>query len=397
MQGMSRARLFLFILWVFSKVVLVAGPLDPPGGYYSSAEGLSGAALEAALHEIIDDHTMIDYSWPPFQAVDRSPDDATQVELIYSPGTRGVNENGGSVGDWNREHLWPRSFGIFNDGGPDNSDIFNLRPCDVQVNSERGSLFFDDTEAGQSINLQFAAPGCSKDNDSWEIRGDEKGDVARSCFYMAVRYDGSDGETNDLVLSDTPNKGNSEFGRLQTLLRWHRLDPVTKRERERNQAVYEDWQGNRNPFIDRPEFAEQLFLAAYTGRDEDGDSLGDFWEWTAAGTDQFGALEDPDEDLFPMLLEYAFLSNPMEADGEAQPILRNEGREFVYYRNLSAVGLSYVVETTTSLKSADWMSVTEGSSVSMDQGNGRAEVVVTLPAVGDGRRFYRLKVSTAGR
>ena len=132
------------------------------------------------------------------------------------------NLNGGNVGDWNREHLWPRSFGI-NSSGPDNSDIFNLRPSDVQVNSERGSLFFDNTDPDGAIPLQFDAPGCSKDANSWEPRDDEKGDVARSCFYMAVRYDASDGGTTDLELSDAPNSSNSEFGKLITLLQWHRL------------------------------------------------------------------------------------------------------------------------------------------------------------------------------
>ena len=380
------------LIWLAGVSCLVAGPYDPPANYYASAEGLSGSDLEDALHDIIDGHTVIAYSWPPFQAVDESPTNANAVELIYSPDTRGKNENGGSVGDWNREHLWPRSYGIFNDGGADNSDIFNLRPSDVQVNSERGSLFFDDT--GQAIALQFSAPGCSKDIDSWEPRDDEKGDIARACFYMHVRYDGSDPLTNDLTLSDSPDRDASRFGMLETLLEWHRLDPVEDRNRQRNQAVYDDWQGNRNPFIDRPEFAEQLFLALYPNRDSDADGLPDFWEWTAASSDEFSALSDPDDDGAPMLLEYAFGGNPILND-PLPPVLTNiDGTpRFIYYRALGTHGLTYTIETTTDLKDGPWTSVSPVGSTSQSAGLNRVRVFAEIPAATGARRFYRMKIS----
>ncbi|MEN8736233.1 MAG: endonuclease I family protein [Akkermansiaceae bacterium] len=380
-------------IWLAGISVLAAGPYDPPSNYYATAEGLTGTDLESALHHIIDGHTVIAYSWPPFQAVDRSLTVANHVELIYSPGTRSQNENGGSSGDWNREHLWPRSYGIFNDGGADNSDIFNLRPSDVQVNAERGSLFFDDTR--QSIPLQFSAPGCSKDDDSWEPRDDEKGDVARACFYMHVRYDGSDSQTNDLTLSDSPDRNASRFGKLATLLEWHRLDPVNDRNRQRNQEVYDDWQGNRNPFIDRPEFAEQLFLAQYPDRDADSDGLPDFWEWTAAASDEFSALADPDQDGMPMLLEYAFGAQPLVSDNAAPFLTTIDGvPRFVYYRALEPRGITYTIETTTSLDNGPWLSLTPTSSTSQNVGSNRIRIFAAIPASADARRFYRMKIST---
>lgn len=380
------------LIWLVGISFLAAGPYDPPTNYYASAQGLSGVELENALHSIIDNHTVIAYSWPPFQAVDQSPTNSNEVELIYSPSTRNKNDNGGSVGDWNREHLWPRSYGIFNDGGADNSDIFNLRPSDVQVNAERGSLFFDDTE--QALALQFSAPGCSKDRDSWEPRDDEKGDIARACFYMHVRYDGSDSQTNDLTLSDSPDRDASRFGKLETLLEWHRLDPVNDRNRQRNQEVYDDWQRNRNPFIDHPEFAEQLFLAQYPTRDSDADGLPDFWEWTALSSDEFNATSDPDQDGFNMLLEYAFGGNPTISDSSA-PVLTNVGGvpRFVYYRALGIQGITYTIETTTDLQNGPWVSASVLGSSSQRAGANRMQVFAEIPATLNAQRFYRMKVS----
>lgn len=380
------------LIFIGGAVVSQAGPYDPPASYYSAAEGLSGSGLENALHNIIDNHTIIDYSWPPFQAVDQSATNANEIELIYSPGTRGKFENGGSVGDWNREHLWPRSFGI-SSSGADNSDIFNLRPSDVQVNSERGSLFFEDTSSSQQITLRFSAPGCSKDNDSWEPRDDEKGDVARACFYMHVRYDGSDNQTTDLVLSDSPSSGASRFGKLETLLEWHRLDPVDDRNRQRNQAVYDDWQGNRNPFIDHPEFAEQLFLAQYPTRDSDSDGLADFWEWTAASTDEFGPMSDPDGDGSPMLLEYAFGGHPLEKDQMPTSLSRDGALLFTYLRNTKSTGISYIIESSPNLVNGSWTPVSVLSSSSEAAGTNRNRIFVEIPEPADQKRFYRMKIS----
>ena len=76
---------------------------------------------------------------------------------------------------------------------------------------------------------------------------------------MDVRYDGEESETPDLELinMDT-DRGEPQFGRLCTLREWHQADPVDDAERNRNQIIY-SWQGNRNPFIDHPEFAASIF------------------------------------------------------------------------------------------------------------------------------------------
>ena len=375
---------------------LYADSFDPPSGYYSTAEGKSGVLLAGALHDIIDNHTIIPYSWPPYQDLDESPLESDKVVLIYSGITRAKNLNGGSVGDWNREHIWPKSFGV-GSGGADTSDVVNLRPADVQVNSERGSLYFDNTDPATSIPLQFEAPGSSKDLDSWEPRDVEKGDIARSCFYMAVRYDGSDSQAPDLKLSDTPNAAENEFGKLLTLLQWHREDPVSAEERQRNQGVYDNYQGNRNPFIDRPEFAELVFLERYPSMDADADGILDFWEWTKVGHDGEDVDSDTDEDEIPLLAEFAMLGDPTKPDAEKSPILYRSGGDFLfeYRRNRAATNLNYVVEETSIPREGDagWDAVSDFTSVSVVLNTELEVVTLTIPHdAEDKRRFFRLRL-----
>lgn len=87
---------------------------------------------------------------------------------------------------------------------------------------------------------------------------DVRGDVARAILYMDLRYEGDEGSTTlDLVVSDCPETvpDGAGMGYLSQLLQWHIDDPVDDDERERNEKVCANWQGNRNPFIDFPELA----------------------------------------------------------------------------------------------------------------------------------------------
>ncbi|MDA6131057.1 endonuclease, partial [Escherichia coli] len=74
-------------------------------------------------------------------------------------------------------------------------------------------------------------------------------------FYMAVRYEGDSGEV-DLELNNQVNNGSAPYhGKMSVLLKWHKEDPVDDNERRRNEIIYSDYQHNRNPFIDHPEWA----------------------------------------------------------------------------------------------------------------------------------------------
>lgn len=97
------------------------------------------------------------------------------------------------------------------------------------------------------------------DDDSFEPRDAVKGDVARMILYMGVRYDGTDGfpdlEPNDAV----GNGSKPNIGRISVLLSWHTQDPPDATEQRRNQVIHDQFQHNRNPFIDHPEWAASIY------------------------------------------------------------------------------------------------------------------------------------------
>jgi endonuclease I len=86
-----------------------------------------------------------------------------------------------------------------------------------------------------------------------------KGDIARGIFYMAVRYDGDDGFA-DLEPNDSVDNGSAPYiGRLSVLLAWSAQDPPDAAEQARNDVIYDQFQHNRNPFIDHPEWAGAIW------------------------------------------------------------------------------------------------------------------------------------------
>ncbi len=264
----SALRLF----FGFAACAISATFADEPPGYYAAAVGFTGTALRSALHTIIKTgHIAVGYgnSDEAMLVTDESPNDSTRVTLLYSRRQElkvyfignGNPTPPGSLG-WNREHQWPDSLGI--DGRePMYSDLFNLRPADVDVNGDRGNLYYDESTVGASGYQNPAHPEatlCTQDGDSWEPPAEVKGDIARSMFYMDLRYEGTGGEP-DLRLTDNAaliNSSSAYMGRLSTLLVWHFLDPVSDAERLRNDRVY-SFQHNRNPFIDHPEWVEALY------------------------------------------------------------------------------------------------------------------------------------------
>ncbi|WP_245976670.1 endonuclease [Oceanobacillus arenosus] len=229
----------------------------PQADYYASAIGKKGDALKDSLHEIIDDHHQLSYSevWDALKVTDEDPNNPNNVILLYSGESRSKDRNGGMVGDWNREHTWAKSHGNFGTSNGPGTDIHHLRPSDVQVNSSRGNLDFDN--GGSSVKN---CAECKRDGDSFEPPNEVKGDIARMLFYMAVRYEA--GDKVDLELNDRVNNGSNPFhGKISVLLKWHEQDPVNEWEINRNNKI-QDIQGNRNPFIDNPEWAEDIWEEA---------------------------------------------------------------------------------------------------------------------------------------
>ena len=251
----------LLILTLLGQGVLFA---QAPSGYYNSANGLTGEALKAELNNIIDGHTEYSYSdlWDLLKVTDRDPNNSSNVVGIYSRFSMNAAAEYASGAGWNREHVWAKSRGDFGTSNGPGTDLHHIRAEDVTTNSARSNKAFDNggspyTDSGG--NYSGSTPA-STDSDSWYPGNNVRGDVARMILYMAVRYEGENGEP-DLELTEDvlPNTDKSPYHGVESvLLAWHAADPVSTEEMNRNNAIY-SYQGNRNPFIDHPEYVDAIW------------------------------------------------------------------------------------------------------------------------------------------
>ncbi|MGB0427455.1 MAG: endonuclease [Flavobacteriales bacterium] len=269
----------IFALFFIGMANLLAQPLN----YYQTANGLSGAALKAELHSIIEDHVELEYGTikTVIRQADEDPNNSDNVILLYTGNSiykfDFANDpfNSNQNDFWNREHVWAKSHGNF---GPDgnftergaNTDAHHLRPVDQTINSARSNKDFDN--GGTIVNNGTTPTDCKSTENSWEPRDEVKGDVARMIFYMATRYEGGtsalgDAEPDLEVVEALNTYPNPEMGKLSTLLAWHNQDPVDAFELNRNDVIF-NWQTNRNPFIDQPHLVDVIFGTASQSPEE---------------------------------------------------------------------------------------------------------------------------------
>ena len=261
------AKLFLFLLLLQSSILL--GQI--PSGYYTNAEGKTGYALKTELSFIIDGHTDRGYSalWTLYYTSDDKPNG--KVWDMYSdiPGgtppyefTFGNDQCGNYSGEgscYNREHSFPKSW--FNDGTPMINDAHHIVPTDGYVNGRRGNFPFGETNGGTYTSQNGSKVGSSTlsgySGTVFEPIDEYKGDFARIYFYMATRYESQiDSWSSDMLNGTEDQVYNDTF--LRMLLSWHDSDPVSQKEVDRNNDVY-DFQGNRNPFVDHPEWVSCIW------------------------------------------------------------------------------------------------------------------------------------------
>ena len=261
--------MWLFLgIWILDIGISRSFAGAPPN-YYATTASLTGPALRAELHRLArTPHVSLTYSGTrtALEFCDQDPANVSNVILIYTrrsePKSNFINSTPQNATQWNREHLWPNSRGILDDGA-DYADLFNLRPADVEVNADRGNLAFEETDstAGMVVPGSAEAPQTSRDTNSWEPPPVVKGDIALAMFYMALRYDADGPQEPDLNLTDNMGlvTGSAPLmGRLTTLLLWHLDDPVSPAEMVRNDCVHQR-QGNRNPFIDCPAWVTSIY------------------------------------------------------------------------------------------------------------------------------------------
>ncbi|WP_396181450.1 endonuclease [Flavobacterium sp.] len=243
-----------------------------PVGYYVSLEGLSGAALKQAVQNIIANpsevrlHSYADI-WEILKTSDQNPLNSGQIWEIYleQPMSKIDQQLGSSsLGKWNREHIFCQSRGGFVVADIDLadgigmwtttsaaatvdgvSDAHHIRAVNGQENSSRNNKNYG------NVNTATVYAGATGSQGSW------RGDVARACFYMAVRFIGLN------VVNGDPSENNGtnpsgNIGDLATLLSWTASDPRDDFEMNRNNYI-QTWQHNRNPFIDHPLLANYIF------------------------------------------------------------------------------------------------------------------------------------------
>lgn len=276
-----------------NRTLLVDGSSSGPNGYYNSVNDNSASALRSSLHPVIDDHTWFPYTssrtdtWNILDLADEDPNNSSRILDVYRNAS--YPKAGGGNSFYNREHTWPSSYGFPNNGNLNYpyTDTHMLYLSDINYNSQRGNSPYAQCDAACNESTTQVNDGMgggsglysaqsnwrrgSSGTGTWQTWGGRKGDVARALMYMDIRYEGGrHNRTNtnepNLILTDdrsrinrtTSNVSVAYMGLLSTILRWHLEDPPDERERLRNDVV-QSFQGNRNPFIDHPEWALCLF------------------------------------------------------------------------------------------------------------------------------------------
>ena len=280
---------YLFILSVFPIVASAQAPAE----YYSGTESLTGYALKTKLHDIISTK-VYNYHYDDLKTLygqtdidryyDYGADNTTYLLDIYSNNPTGTtayhytlsniigSANAEGLG-WNREHMMPQS--SFNSAYPMYSDLFFVVPTDARINQLRSNYPYG--KAGSTVYYNFTngskqasngTPNATYTGRVYEPIDEFKGDVARTLLYFAVRYEGKLGSFNYTTNAADPTKDQNpldgseekayENWYIAMLLNWHQQDPVSQREIDRNNSIY-NIQKNRNPFIDHPEWVSSIW------------------------------------------------------------------------------------------------------------------------------------------
>lgn len=259
-------RLAWTVIFVLCGIIINA---TIPTGYYNSAEGKNKGALLEALELIVGEHKTLGYGdlWDLYYESDVTSEGYIWDMYTTSKYTPGRNQCGSysKIGDcYNREHSFPKSW--FDDRSPMYSDAFHIYPTDGKVNGQRSNYPFGECANGSYVSSSGGVKALGRLGSStfsgysgtvFEPDDQYKGDFARSYFYMAAAYNSYIDDWSSAQLAGNSYPCFSDWS-VNLLMKWHREDPVSEKEINRNEVVYR-WQGNRNPFIDHPELAEYVW------------------------------------------------------------------------------------------------------------------------------------------
>ncbi len=231
--------------------------------YYASITETSGQALKTQLHNLIATNTLTNYDASReamYSTIDNINGKVTGVysglEVAHTYGT--TSTPAGIDCEHSYPQSWLEAYESASDYAIARTDIHHLFPTKSEVNSSRGNLPFDNvnsvlnswSEASGYVSYR----GTNIDGETvFEVADQHKGNTARAMLYMNTRW--------NLPLSDDGSTTGLNIDMLPTLLQWHEADPVDQAEIDRNEGIY-DYQGNRNPFVNHPEWVTAIYGSA---------------------------------------------------------------------------------------------------------------------------------------
>lgn len=284
MKNKYTLLLILLSSWCFAQI---------PNGYYSSATG-TGYALKTQLKtRITTGHNDQGYGaiWGLYTQSafrDNYYENNGSLLDIYSENPTGTDAyeytstgqqcgNYGGEGDcYNREHLVPQSYFDGFQVDPMKNDPFHVVPSDGKVNGDRNNFPFGVVASGTYVSSNGSKRGANAINGFSNYAGTVfepidafKGDVARAYFYFATRYEdfmddfynaanANSCQAKNMFDGSTNKVFSDNF--ILLLIKWHLQDPVSPKEIAQNNAIY-NYQGNRNPFIDNPNYVCAIWSA----------------------------------------------------------------------------------------------------------------------------------------
>ena len=224
------------------------------GNYYSGISSGSTTFL-SDLSALINSHTVVSYfnykttMMNQFEIRDTTNGQST-VTCVYSGERKVFNE----PFDWtalgySREHTyshsWMPTFPCDNPEQPEYSDQHNLWPTNLQqANTPRSNLPLMDIDGNVVFTYLEGSVGYSGNQLVYEPRAAQKGNAARSIFYMATDYNGQGGNNWQIPANQSQ----------ESLKTWHFTDLPDNYEIARNEFIFSK-QANRNPYVDSVNFA----------------------------------------------------------------------------------------------------------------------------------------------
>lgn len=232
------------------------------------------------------------------------PKNDPYVKTLYrNRDDNGVTVSEGRIKEWgnhsgdnatNREHIWCQSRGFKAESGaegPAGTDLHHLRSGDAYINTalhndnpygyvDKNNITKDgkdkhDFLSGNYVGIAKNTSAQDESNIVFEPQDEDKGDIARAIFYMVACYNNLSGTHTitqfnpnltivDYIYNAKKSVTSSEtnavsMSKLSDLLEWHKLDPVDEFEIYRNDLIYNNYQHNRNPFIDFPSWVDVIW------------------------------------------------------------------------------------------------------------------------------------------